>query len=53
MAHDQHTQQGTDTRAAFMGLIIGAIVLFVIIRGIVWWTNSHYAGEKTAAEATK
>ena len=60
MAHDQHTHEGSeshtfgpDTRAAFLGLVIGAIVLFTIIRGIVWYTNSRYAGERPGAEATK
>ena len=53
MAQDQHTHQETDTKAAFMGLIIGAIVLFVIVRGIVYLTNAKYSGEKTAVESTK
>jgi hypothetical protein len=39
-----------DARAAFMGLIIGAIVLFGIMRTIVYLTNQKYAGH---AEATK
>ena len=55
MAHDTHTHthDATDTKAAFTGLIIGAIVLFVIVRTIVYFTNAHYVGEKTHAEATK
>jgi uncharacterized membrane protein YdjX (TVP38/TMEM64 family) len=53
MAHDQHTVQETDAKAAFTGLIIGAIVLFLIVRGIVWWTNNKFTHEKTAVEATK
>jgi hypothetical protein len=55
MAHDQHTTQaqGTDAKAAFMGLIIGAIVLFGIVRGIVWATNAKYVNEKAAATAEK
>jgi len=53
MATDQHTHQETDAKAAFMGLIIGAIVLFIIVRGIVYLTNAKYAGEKTAVESTK
>jgi len=54
MAHDQHTTtqaQGTDAKAAFLGLIIGAIVLFAIVRGIVWATNAKYVNEKAAAAA--
>jgi hypothetical protein len=50
--HDQHTHE-TDTKAAFTGLIVGNIALFIIVRVIVSMTNSHYAGEKTHAEATK
>jgi hypothetical protein len=54
MAHDHDTQpHGTDAKAAFMGLFIGAIVLFGIVRTIVSLTNARYAHEKPAAEATK
>ncbi|HEY9228324.1 MAG TPA: hypothetical protein VIP11_16830 [Gemmatimonadaceae bacterium] len=53
MAHTQHTHQETDAKAAFTGLIVGAIVLFVIVRGIVYLTNAHYAGEKSHVESTK
>jgi len=58
MAHDQQTHAeshtfGPDTKAAFLGLVIGAVVLFAIIRGIVYFTNAHYTGEKPGAEATK
>lgn len=52
MAHDHHDQP-SDMKAAFTGLIVGAIVLFVLVRGIVSFTNHKYAGEKTHAEATK
>jgi len=51
MAHDTHTQ--TDTKAAFTGLIIGVIVLFAIVRTIVYLTNAKYQGEKSHVEATK
>jgi len=50
--HDTHSH-GTDAKAAFMGLFIGAIVLFGIVRTIVSLTNAKYAHEKPAAEATK
>ena len=55
MAHDTHESHtfGSDTRAAFMGLIIGAIVLFGIVRTIVYLTNAKYTHEKHAATATK
>jgi hypothetical protein len=54
-AQDTHAAPtfGSDTKAAFLGLIIGAIVLFGIMRTIVALTNSKYAGEKPAAEAPK
>ena len=45
-----------DKSAGFSGLILGAIVLFVVLFGIVKMTNASYAGEhgeKAAAEATK
>ena len=58
MAHDHDTQvqshtTGTDTKAAFMGLIIGAIVLFGIVRTIVYFTNARYVAEKAAETTTK
>jgi len=55
MAHDHdagHTH-GTDAKAAFMGLFIGVIVLFGIVRGIVSLTNAKYSHETPAAEAKK
>jgi hypothetical protein len=48
---DSHTF-GSDTRAAFTGLVLGAVVLLVVLFGIVKWTNHHYAAEKPGAEAT-
>ena len=55
MAHDHHEAPtlGPDTRAAFTGLILGAIVLFGIVRTIVSLTNAKYSHEKPAAEAKK
>jgi len=56
MAQNHETQShtfGSDTRAAFLGLVIGAIVLFGIVRTIIALTNAKYAREKPAAEATK
>ena len=43
---------GTDTKAAFFGLILGAIVLFGIVYGIVRMTNAKYAHEEPG-EATR
>jgi hypothetical protein len=51
-SHESHTF-GADTRAAFLGLIIGAIVLFGIVRTIIALTNAKYAREAPAAAATK
>jgi hypothetical protein len=57
MSHDHHDAHdhphGSDTKAAFLGLIIGVIVLFGIVRTIVSLTNAKYAHEKPAAEASK
>ena len=43
-----------DMRAAFTGLIAGAVVLFVLLFGIVKMTNAKYAkhGEAPAATTT-
>ncbi len=51
-AHEDHTF-GSDTRAAFLGLFIGAIVLFGLVRTIIALTNAKYANERPAPEATK
>jgi hypothetical protein len=55
-----HTDQypphtGPDTAPAFRGLILGAIILFLVLVGIVKLTNAHYehAEGATAAETTK
>ena len=45
--------QGTDFPAALTGLVVGGCFIFVILFGIVFFTNSHYAAEKPAATATK
>lgn len=39
-------------KAAFMGLIIGAIALLIMVVTIVKLTNAKYAREQPAAEAT-
>ena len=48
-AHHHHE---TDTKAAFIGLILGAIVLLGAMYTIVHLTNSHYAAEKESPAAT-
>ena len=47
MAHDHKG----DARAAFMGLIIGAIALLAILSTIVHFTNVKYAGHQAEAPA--
>ena len=42
-----------DLKAGYTGLIIGALLLFVIMTAIVHFTNAHYAGEEPAAATTK
>ena len=41
---------GRDTRAAFLGLILGAIAILIILGTIVKLTNMRYAHESPAAE---
>ena len=48
MTHDHKA----DARAAFMGLIIGAVVLFGILRTIVYLTNAKYASHSEAPAAS-
>jgi hypothetical protein len=38
--------------AAFAGLIIGVIAIFLILGGVVTLTNRHFAAEKTATESS-
>lgn len=47
------THHPEDRKAAFTGLIVGAIALAVLVVGIVKVTNGKYAHEKPGAEATK
>ena len=37
-----------DKSAGFTGLIVGAVVVFLIAWAIVHLTNKHYEGEKAA-----
>lgn len=46
-----HNDHKADARAAFMGLIFGAIALFAIMYTIVHLTNARYAGHSEAAAA--
>ncbi len=44
------TPQPGDKSAAFTGLILGAITIFVIVFAIVRMTNARYAGHAEGAE---
>jgi hypothetical protein len=48
--HSHHHE--SDMKAAFTGLIVGALALLIMVTVIVKMTNSHYAGEKAGVEAT-
>lgn len=48
-----HAGAGSDTGAAFAGLIGGAIFIGAVLYGIVLFTNKHFEDEKAAgAHAT-
>ena len=42
--------QPGDKSAAFTGLILGAIAIFVLVFAIVRFTNASYAGHEAGAE---
>jgi hypothetical protein len=46
------TKKKTDLGAALTGLILGAVVLFLLLTSIVMMTNAHYR-HIAAAEAQK
>jgi hypothetical protein len=46
------TKKKTDLGAALTGLVLGAVVLFLVLTSIVMMTNAHYRGRE-ASEATK
>lgn len=46
-----HVARRSDMGAAFAGLVIGIVALFLILGTIVVLTNRHYAAEKPAAAA--
>jgi hypothetical protein len=48
-----HGTRGSDTFAAFAGLVIGAIALFLLLGSIVMLTNRHYAAERGAHAAER
>lgn len=42
-----------DKRSAYVGMIVTALLLFILAFGIVQWTNSKFAGAESHSEATK
>jgi hypothetical protein len=51
-----HTAPPSDRKAAYTGLIVGAIAVFIILFSVVKVTNASFAGEageKGAAETNK
>ena len=50
-AHASHHDHKADARAAFMGLIFGAIALLVMVIVVVMLTNRKFAGHAAAAPA--
>lgn len=51
--HTTHATHGSDMGAAFAGLVIGAIVIFLILGTIVRLTNRHYESERPAAAESR
>lgn len=51
-----HSAPPSDRKAAYTGLIVGAIAIFIILFSVVKITNASFAGEegeKAAAESPK
>jgi hypothetical protein len=46
------SKKKTDLGAALTGLVLGAVVLFLLLTSIVMMTNAHYR-DREAAEAHK
>jgi hypothetical protein len=42
------TKKKTDLGAALTGLVLGAVVLFLLLTSIVIVTNAHYRDKETA-----
>ena len=47
--HDHAAPHGTDTRAAFTGLVVGGLLVGAILFSVVKVTNAKYANEKPHA----
>ncbi|PYP67852.1 MAG: hypothetical protein DMD26_03540 [Gemmatimonadetes bacterium] len=48
-----HAAHGSDMGAAFAGLVIGALSLFLLLGAIVTLTNRYYASEKPTKAAER
>lgn len=48
---DEYPPQGPDTSPAFVGLVLAAIAIFVVLFSIVMITNRHYEHSEAAAPA--
>jgi tellurite resistance protein TehA-like permease len=48
-SHGAHDTHAGDMKAGMLGLIIGAICIFIILLSIVKITHHHYMTEKPAA----
>ncbi|MCU0625408.1 MAG: hypothetical protein MUF21_02830 [Gemmatimonadaceae bacterium] len=46
-----HSTPPSDRQPAFTGLIVGAVLTFAILLGVVKWTNARFAGHEGAAAA--
>ncbi len=46
---DEYPPRGPDTSPAFVGLVLAAISIFVILFSIVMITNRHYEQKEAAA----
>jgi hypothetical protein len=51
-AHDSHSG-GSDMKAAYTGLICGAIALLILMTAVSKLTSAHYAGHEPAHETAK
>lgn len=46
------TLLASDKKSALMGFVIGGIVIFLVLLGMVRWTNAKFESHAPAAEAT-
>jgi len=51
MAHHSERPPAHDKAPAFIGLVLGAIVIAAILFGMVKWTNARFDAHRPAAGA--